>query len=220
MSIHEACVPGQGAWGRAAERATATPGACASHHPPPPFPLAHVHPPSSHPCVPVCPPPCRYELYFTLHQLIEAHKKDFEALAAAQAAAPQPADRERCAPCWPEGSRAARRLALLLPGSLAPAEPAMHPSLEPNRNPCTRSACAQAARRAGAAAPAARRAGQALGPGVPGAASRALGSQAAHGGVCAVAPAAAARRRRRCAAASARQLSAAPPSWPHTRRPF
>lgn len=37
----------------------------------------------------------KYKVYFDLHQLIQAHKKDFEALAAAAAEACSPADRER-----------------------------------------------------------------------------------------------------------------------------
>ncbi|PSC70437.1 dentin sialophospho [Micractinium conductrix] len=37
----------------------------------------------------------KYELYFQLHQLIEAHKKDFEALGAAMAGAASEAERER-----------------------------------------------------------------------------------------------------------------------------
>ena len=35
------------------------------------------------------------QLYFQLHQLIEAHKKDFEALGAAMAGAASEAERER-----------------------------------------------------------------------------------------------------------------------------
>ena len=46
---------------------------------------------SLHPCRPPRPP----QVYFELHQLIQAHKKDFEALAAAVAQASTPAERER-----------------------------------------------------------------------------------------------------------------------------
>lgn len=39
--------------------------------------------------------PALPQVYFDLHQLIQAHKKDFEALAAAVAEAPSPTERER-----------------------------------------------------------------------------------------------------------------------------
>lgn len=55
-------------------------------------PLCH---PSSVPLPPPASPPLHCQTYFSLHQLIEAHKKDFEALAAAAAEARTPAERER-----------------------------------------------------------------------------------------------------------------------------
>lgn len=61
--------------------------------------------PTRAPTLQVCSPPALHfkfqlspalpQVYFDLHQLIQAHKKDFEALAAAVAEAPSPTERER-----------------------------------------------------------------------------------------------------------------------------
>lgn len=40
------------------------------------------------------------QVYFALHQLIEAHKRDFEGLDAAIRCAASEAERDRCEPGW------------------------------------------------------------------------------------------------------------------------